>query len=373
MYGTSSGNIEVKTISMDRLTISILVAMSGPSGLFGPSTRDCALLAADEINQSMGGLLGTEIGLEFIDVGQDSAVYIEQLDRVLAGNCKALVGSHDSAVRSAVSRHIRGEIPYVYTPPYEGDETGKGLFVLGETPYQQMSPVLPWFMQEKQVNTWYLVGNAYQWPYTTNWLARQFIGIIGGEVLGEEFLPFGSENFDHVLRQIEELCPDAVLITLVGSDSVDFNRAFAEKDLDQKILRYGPLIEENTLLGIGGECSRGIYSSSGYFTCLETTENRIFMKRYTAKFGDNAPMLNVIGQSCYDGLHFLARLTAKAKSLDAQKLASFTEGFTFVSPRGSMVIHNRHSTKTIYLAKAEGIDFRIIETFPGIPANAPGH
>lgn len=48
---------------MDRLTISILVAMSGPSGLFGPSTRDCALLAADEINQSMGGLLGSERGL----------------------------------------------------------------------------------------------------------------------------------------------------------------------------------------------------------------------------------------------------------------------------------------------------------------------
>ena len=358
---------------MDSLTVSILVAMSGPSGLFGPSTRDCALLAAAEINQDMGGLLGSEINLEFIDVGQDNAVYIEQLDKHLSGDCKAIIGTHDSAVRSAVSRHIRGKIPYIYTPPYEGDETGKGLFVLGETPYQQLSPVLPWFMKDKNVNTWYLVGNAYQWPYTTNWLARQFIGIIGGEVVGEEFLPFGSENFDHVLRQVEELCPDAVLITLVGSDSVDFNRAFAEKDLGDDIIRYGPLIEENTLLGIGGECSKGIYSSSGYFTCLETMDNRNFMDRYTAKFGGNAPMLNVVGQSCYDGLYFLARLAAKAKSLDVQKLAAITEGFTFESPRGSMVIHNRHSTKTIYLAEADGIDFKTIETFTGIPANAPGH
>ena len=358
---------------MDRITVSILVAMSGPSGLFGPSTRDCALLAADEINEDTGGLLGAGIDLEFIDVGQDSAAYIEQLDRLLSDNCKAIIGTHDSAVRSAVSRHIRGKIPYVYTPPYEGDETGKGLFVLGETPYQQLSPVLPWFMKEKQVNSWYLVGNAYQWPYTTNWLARQFIGLIGGEVLGEEFVPFGSENFDHALRRIEELCPDAVLITLVGSDSVDFNRAFAERNLANNIIRYGPLIEENTLLGIGGECTKGIYSSSGYFTCLDTPENTGFMERYAAKFGNNAPMLNVVGQSCYDGLHFLARLAAKAKSLDVQKLASFTEGFTFESPRGSMIIHNRHSTKTIYLAEADGIDFKTIETFTGIPANAPGH
>ena len=358
---------------MDRLTVSILVAMSGPSGLFGPSTRDVALLAAEEINQNTGGLLGSEINLEFIDVGQDSTVYINELDRLLTDNCKAIIGTHDSAVRSTVSRHIRGNIPYIYTPPYEGDETGKGLFVLGETPYQQLSPVLPWFMQEKQVNTWYMVGNAYQWPYTTNWLAKQFIGITGGEVLGEEYVPFGSENFEHELRQIEELCPDAVLVTLVGSDSVDFNRAFAEKGLAHKIIRYGPLIEENTLLGIGVDCTKGIFSSSGYFTCLDTMENRDFMERYAAKFGNNAPMLNVVGQSCYDGLHFLSRLTAKAKSLDVQKLASFTEGFTFESPRGSMVIHNRHSTKTIYLAEAEGIDFKIIETFTGIPANAPGH
>ena len=358
---------------MDRLTVSILVAMSGPSGLFGPSTRDCALLAADEINQDMGGLPGTEINLEFIDVGRDSSVYLHELDRLLPDHCKAIIGTHDSAIRSAVSRHIRGTIPYIYTPPYEGDETGKGLFVLGETPYQQLSPVLPWFMQEKQVNSWYLVGNAYQWPYTTNWLARQFIGLIGGEVLGEEFVPFGNENFDHALRQIEELCPDAVLITLVGSDSVDFNRAFAGRGLANNIIRFGPLIEENTLLGIGGECTKGIYSSSGYFTCLDTPENTSFMERYAAKFGDNAPMLNVVGQSCYDGLHFLARLAARAKSLDVQKLASFTEGFTFESPRGSMIIHNRHSTKTIYLAEAEGIDFNIVETFTGVSANAPGH
>ena len=129
---------------MDGLTVSVLVAMSGAAGLFGPSTRDCALLAAEEINETMGGLLGSEINLDFIDVGQDSAVFIEQLDRLLADGCKAIIGTHDSAVRTTVSRHIQGKIPYVYTPPYEGDETGKGLFVLGETPYQQLSPVIRW-------------------------------------------------------------------------------------------------------------------------------------------------------------------------------------------------------------------------------------
>ena len=331
------------------------------------------MLAAEEINRDTGGILGSGIALEFIDVGQGSAVFMKELERLLSDNCRALIGAHDSAVRNIVSRHVRGNIPYIYTPPYEGDETGKGLFVLGETPYQQLSPVIPWLMQEKQVNTWFMIGNGYQWPYTTNWLARQFIGLIGGEVLGEEYAPFGSENFNHVLRRIEETCPDAVLITLVGSDSIEFNRAFAEMGLADKVVRYSPLIEENTLLGIGAECSRGIFSSSGYFTCLDTEANRNFMARYASRFGENAPMLNVVGQSCYDGLHFLAGLTNKAKSLDVQKLTSVTEEFILHSPRGQMVMHNMHSTKTIYLAEADGINFKIIGTFTGVPANAPGH
>ena len=346
--------------------------MSGPAGLFGPSIRDCGLLAAEEINHDMGGLLGAEINLEFIDTGQDKASYINELDRALSNNCKAIIGTHDSAVRRTVSRHIRRNVPYIYTPPYEGDETSKGLFVLGETPYQQFAPVLPWFIQEKRINTWYMIGNAYQWPYTTSWLAKQFIGLTGSEVLDEEYVPFGNEDFEHVLRRIDKLRPDAVFITLVGSDCISFNRAFAEKGLAHRIVRYGPLIEENTLLGIGVECSTGIFSSSGYFTCLDTPENRNFRARYAARFGENAPMLNVIGQSCYDGLHFLARLTAKSKSLDIQKLASFSEGFAFQSPRGSMTIRNRHSAKTIYLAEAQGMEFKIICTFPDIPAHAPG-
>ena len=357
---------------MARLTVGILVATSGPAGLFGPSTQGCALLAVDEINRNQGGLLGFEIQPEFIDTGRPREAYLQELDRLLSGDCKAIIGIHDSAVRSVVSGHIRGRLPYIYTPPYEGDETSQGIFVLGETPYQQLAPVLPWFMQQKQATSWYLIGNAYQWPYTTNWLAKQFIGLLGGEVLGEEYAPFGGENFDHVLRRIEELCPDAVLITLVGSDSIDFNRAFAARGLAHRIIRYGPLIEENTLLGIGADCSRGIFSASGYFTCLDTPENNSFIARYTTKFSANAPMLNAVGQSCYDGLHFLAALTDKAKSPDASKLASFTEGFTFQSPRGTMVMHNRHSAKTIYLAEARGMDFNIIEAFTGVPANAPG-
>lgn len=357
---------------MAELKISVLVPLSGPAGLFGPSSRDCALLAASEINH-LGGILDAEIKLDFIDAGKPKAGIIKELSASIEHGCQVLIGAHDSFVRNTVCEHIQGSLPYIYSPPYEGDEIRKGIFVLGETPYQQLSPVIPWFMDKKGINTWYMIGNNYEWPYVTNWLAKQFIGLIGGEVLGEEYVPFESENFDHTLRQIETLQPDAVLITLVGSDSINFNRGFAGYGLSKSIIRFGPLIEENTLLGIGVENSTGIFSASGYFTSLQTEENQRFIKRYTDKFGDDAPMLNVIGQSCYDALHFFAKLAAKARSIEVKKLSSIGEGFTFDSPRGQISMNNHHSTKTIYLAEADGIDFEILTSFTRVPANAPGH
>lgn len=357
---------------MDRVTTSVLIPASGPSGLFGPSTRDCAVLACKEINDA-GGILGRELELNFIDVGKPLVDVVNEVGASIRDGAVALVGAHDSAVRRAVCAEVGKQVPYIYTPPYEGDETGAGLIVLGETPYQQLSRVLPWFMEKKQINTWFLLGNSYQWPYVTNWLAKQYIGILGGETLAEEYVPFGCENFDHALRRIDELKPDGILITLVGNDSVSFNRAFAERGYAESIIRLGLLIEENTLLGIGVENSRGIYSVSGYFTCIDTAANNAFIERYTSMFGSHAPVLNVVGQSCYDGLHLLAWMAAKAKSLDANKVSALSEGFVFESPRGLTTIHNHHSTKTIYLGAAEGIDFTIEASFSAVPALAPSH
>ena len=48
--------------------IGVLVPDSGPLGLFGPSSRNSAQLAASDINDA-GGINGGKIELVFVDVG----------------------------------------------------------------------------------------------------------------------------------------------------------------------------------------------------------------------------------------------------------------------------------------------------------------
>ena len=92
--------------------------------------------------------------------------------------------------------------------------------------------------------------------------------------------------------------PDVVLVSMVGTDCVTFNRAFASAGLARHMLRLSVASEENTLFGIGARHSENFYFTAGYLAVLDTPANQAFLDRYHAAFGREAPMPNTIGQSC---------------------------------------------------------------------------
>jgi urea transport system substrate-binding protein len=155
---------------------------------------------------------------------------------------------------------------------------------------------------------------------------------------------------------------------LVGGASVGFNRAFASFGLADKVTRLGTLIEENTLGGIGMQNAANLYSSSGYFASIDTPAAIDFAKRYGAKFGAQAPALNALAQSVYDGFLLLEAMAKKSGSMDPKKMETAAEGIRFSSPRGDTTMHQRHGKKDIYLAKAEGNGFKVVKVFKQVDA-----
>ena len=350
------------------LQVGMLIPDSGPAGLFGPSCRNCAEMAAEEINAA-GGILGRAVELVFADVGGPPADATQAAVKLWKGDgVEAFVGMHDSAVRGALTDLFKGQVPYVYTPVYEGGECSPGTYVLGETPTQQLEPVIPWLAAREGVSRWYLIGNDYNWPRDTNAVAKNYIAAAGGSVVGEEYLPFTADNFDSSLAKIRESGADAVLVTLVGGASVGFNRTFASFGHSDSALRLGTLFEENTLAGIGAQNSARLFASAGYFSNIDTDANNMFRNRYTAKFGQDAALLNALGQSCYDGLLFLRSLAERAGSLSTEDTDPAADGTVFTGPRGSAEMSGRHVSKTIYLADASGGDVKVVETFADVGA-----
>lgn len=353
----------------DKLKVGVFVADSGPAALFGPAQRAAAEIGAAEVNAA-GGILGRQVEIVFADGGASPAEAAKSAVRLLLSEKVELVcGSHDSAVRQALENAIKGRVPYVYTPVFEGKDCSGNVYMLGETPSQQLENSLAKLAEIAKGKAFYLIGNDYVWPRTTNDQAKQFITKLGGTVVGEEYYPLGAPNkFDSSMTKIKAAKPSIVLATLVGGDNVNFNRGFSDFGLSDGIVRMSCLLEENTLAGIGKDASRNLYSSLAYFADLDLPENKKFLAAQSQKYGDKAPQQSTISKGLYDAFVFAAAASAKAKSLDPAAFGQAAEGVTVSTPSGAITVKGRYCEKNMYLAQCDGTKFKVVETFKNVAA-----
>jgi ABC-type branched-subunit amino acid transport system substrate-binding protein len=341
------------------LRVGVVVPTSGTLGLLAPSAINCASLAAAELNAA-GGILGRPVELVVVDGGRGpDAVAGEVASLVRDGALAALVGTHASDVRVALARALGGAVPYVYTPPYEGGERTAGVFLLGETPQRQLRPALDWLLA-RRARRWLLLGNDYVWPRRVHAAAGRHLVRAGAHVAGEWYVPRGGADAAALVEAVTAARVDAVVLSLVGSDLVAFNRAFAASPLGGRVARVCPALEENGLLGAGGDGTGELYAAMGYFAAVATEESLAFGARYTARFGPCAPVLNGHGQGAYDGLQVLAALSRRAGSLAVPALDAVADGTVVAGGRGRFVVRDRHAEQPVYLARADGLDFDVI-------------
>ena len=369
-FGTFPGLIR-PAAAADEFKIGLFIALSGPASLFGPTQRACAELATAEVNNA-GGILGKQIKLFPTDAGGAPAETAKSAVRLmLEEKVDLFIGSHDSATREALVATIKGKVPYIYTPVYEGGECATNVYCLGETPNQQARPSIGWLASERKAKTYYLIGDDYVWPRKTNAEAKTYIGESGGKVVGEEYVPFGAPNkFEEVVTRIKAAKPDVVVITLVGADNVNFNRTFAGFGLDKDITRLAFLLEENTLMGVGAESSANLYSCMGYFANDPSAANTKFKAAYSAKFGAKAPPLSTIGVDCYAGVNAAHELVTKAGGTDTHKLMAASEGLTFATASGPATMRGRQVDKNMFLADCKGTQFEVIKTFADVKSGS---
>ncbi|MGK5684063.1 substrate-binding domain-containing protein [Actinoplanes sp. URMC 104] len=339
--------------------VGIVVPASGTLGLLAPSTLNCAALAAAELNAA-GGVLGRPVELVLVDGGRPPAeVAAEVGGLVQARALSALVGTHASDVRVALAYAVGGAVPYVYTPPYEGGERTPGVFLLGETPERQLRPALDQLVAAR-AQRWMLLGNDYVWPRRVHAAAHRQLARAGARVVAERYVPRGGADAAELVEQVATARVDAVLLSLVGSDLVAFNRQFARSPMAGRVARVCAALEENGLLGAGGDGSGELYAAMGYFAALATDASLAFGERYAARFGPDAPVLNGHSEGAYDGVHLLATLARRAGTLAAPALDAVADGTRVAGGRGPFVMRGRHAEQPVYVARADGLDFEVI-------------
>lgn len=345
------------------LNIALCVPLGGSAGIWGPSAMSCARLAVAELNRH-SGIAGQVCRLVTINAADDAPDIEETLlDLVGSGDVDALVGMHTSAVRQRIVRAVGGQLPFVYTPLYEGGEDTPGVFAIGETARRQLQPAIEWLGKHKQPRRWLAVGNDYVWPRVSHRLAQHYIADAGGELVAQTYVPFGTSDYSQVLDELRKRRIDAVLVSLVGQDAIDFNRAFGRSHLSGDVLRLSCAIDENELLGIGADNTENLYVACGYFSTLDTDANLTFKERYYNHFGERAPTLNTLGQSTYEGVHFLAALLKGTLDSPDHWNDLGKAPMPYQSARQGAYAGDGVNHTPIYLARAEGNVFRVITRF----------
>ena len=340
--------------------IALLIPMCGSAGLWAPSCIACAQVAIDELNKA-DGIAGRQVQLIMVDTAIETNAPVEELINSLieTESVDAIVGMHISSMRQRLSKVVQGRIPYIYTPLYEGGENGKGIFAIGETPAQQLGPAMDHLQAIYRPKKWALIGNDYVWPRSSNAYAKTKIAALGSKLSYEKYLPFGQPNFYREIEEITASGSEAVLISLVGQDAVEFNRNFGALNAHEAMIRLSCAIEENALLASGSDGLKRLFSSSSYFASLQSEQNAAFKEKYYTLHGDRAPMLNALGQSTYEGIQFLKELIQTHGEGWADFGMPRREPLIYKSVRNAKFISNDQKSSPIYLARADGVMYSV--------------
>ncbi|MEP3430182.1 MAG: substrate-binding domain-containing protein [Roseibium sp.] len=341
--------------------IALLIPLCGSAGIWGPSCISSAQVAVEELNRA-GGIDGRKVQLIMIDAALEAQISIEETinDLIETDAIDAIVGMHISAIRQRLSKVVRQRIPYIYTPLYEGGESTAGVFAIGETPQEQLGPSMEFIQSEFRPSSWALIGNDYVWPRTSHLYAKGKLKEISAGLAYESYVPFGAKDMARHVEAIGSSGAEAVLISLVGQDAVAFNRAFGSAGLHSRIVRLSCAIEENGLLACGTRNSKRMFAASSYFGSLPTEANAAFKELYYGLHGDQAPVLNGLGQSTYEGVHFLGGLIKGHAKIWHRHCNSTDLTVTHRSGRHTEP-SSRRNRAPIYLARADGLKFEVIK------------
>lgn len=343
------------------MKVGLLHARSGVAGMWGPSMDAAALVGAAEINAA-GGILGEEIELVFGDCGFSVREALDAVDTLIdIDGVDAIVGGHASNVRDAVSRRVASKVPYIYTPQYEGIACGPSTVAIGSTDHELMAPALQWLRNEKQAERFFFVGNDYIWPQMALATTQRLMAEQGAHLMGHAIVPTQMTEFSSVLKQIAQSGAQVVIQALIGMSSVEFNRAFAAAGLDEKMLRFGLIVDETVICGIGAEASANLFTAASYFADHHSRSNDHFLERYHDAFGALAPPVSAASVGYYEGLHVLAGLARDLQTRNGRALAHHLHR-PMARPTARHMLDDKPVGQwpMVYMGRADGVTLQVV-------------
>lgn len=271
------------------IKVGVLFSLSGALAVPEEDSTLVLQYAFDEINRN-GGIAGVPVQPVVIDAKSDFNVYTEKAkELILREKVIAVMGGYTSASRKAMLPTIMQRNHLLYYPTcYEGAECTQNAICTGPLANQHSQDLIP-FMVEKFGKKTFFVGSNYVWPKGSNRNAKNWLDKLGGELLGEEYIPLGSSEFGPVLGKIRDSKPDFIFSTVVGASDIAFHKQFKQEGFKVDSMPIASLTTgEIETRAMGAEFGAGHFLSAPYFQTLDNPTNHKFVEGFLkSKYGKN--------------------------------------------------------------------------------------
>lgn len=359
-------NTGVAYAAAGEIKVGVLFSLTGTTAIIETSLNQATLLAIEEINAA-GGVNGMKIVPIVEDPASDPATFAEKARKlVLRDRCVSVFGSYTSASRKAVLPVFeKYKNLYWYPTLYEGRECSQNVMYTGAVPNQQQRDFIPWLVKNFG-KKFYLIGSNYIYPKEENNVCKILLKRLGGEVVGEEYVPLGHSEFSSVIQKFKDRQPNVIFSTVVGDSVVALHRQYKAAGLDPAKMPMASLTtSEEEIAAMGGEFAAGHFTSAPYFMSYDSPENQAFVAAFKKRWGANK-VTNFVSEPAYFQVHLFKQAAQKVGAGDMHPVALRKAAWNqeFKAPEGLVKIDAENSHTYLWpkigQAQANG-QFKIIE------------
>ena len=316
--------------------VGVLHSTTGTMAASEEVVVDAVLFAIDEINQA-GGVLGRPVQAVVADGRSECATFAVEAKRLITQEKVATIfGCWTSASRKTVKPIVEEhDHLLIYPVQFEGLETSPCIFYLGAAPNQEILPAVEWAVKIKQKKRFFFVGSDHAFPRAAHAIVKDHLEKLGGVMVGEGFVPLGTQHVSTVVAAIVREKPDMILNAINGDTNIAFFRTLREAGITPAgtpTLSF--CVSEQGLRGLNPAELAGDYAAWNYCQALATPENDEFVRRFQARYPRRAitdPM-----ETAYCGVKLWAQAVNSAKSVEPKKIRRALISERFQGPSGEM-------------------------------------
>lgn len=304
------------------IPIGAVWSLTGAAAIYGPSQKNAAEMAIEEINQS--GMLGeAKLVLTTEDDRSTKEGAIAAFEKLLnQGKVVAILGpTLSNSAKAADPMAQEKKVVVLATSNTAAGITEMGDFIFRDSlPESDVIPNTIKVTKDKLGYSKVAVMYGDDDAFTTSGYDafKAALEANGVEILTTETFKKGDADYSAQLTKIKSLNPDAIIVSALAEEAAGIMSQARQLGIPDTVRFIGGNgFNSPKLAELAGPSAEGAISGAAWFIANDSPGNQDFVKAYNAKYGANPDQF---AAQAYAGVYILAQAIKNAGSADSQAI-----------------------------------------------------